>query len=221
MKTPPFALQRMGHPRNNPLLRAKRVFVVEHLVFYVKPWDKRHEGENVASELDANNLIRTIVRTLLSRPAEWLTFNFAARLAGMDRDLLAALAETRTDLFAINDDRRLKLRPGVVEQISQVGIAKWQVPARPERTELSVWHARPSSGSDSVKGLCYCALPEDSILDDLLRGSIPEDALVRTCCWKQVCRVRGHNYNSVDPETWREICQFRGYILGRENPRGF
>jgi len=171
--------------------------------------------------MDVDNLIRTIVRTLVGRPADWLTFDFAARLAGMDADLLGGLADSRPDLFAIHNDRRLKLRPKVVEQISHVGIARWQVPPLPESQERPIRHGRPGSASDFVQGSCYCEQPEDNILQDLLRGSIPEDALVRTCCWKQVCRVRGRNYNSVDPETWKEICQSRGYILGRENHRGF
>ncbi len=69
--------------------------------------------------------------------------------------------------------------------------------------------------------VCYCNRTEDKVLEDLRRGVIPDDALVRSCCGRWVCRVRGRHFNEVDPETWREIGTKRGYVLSRENPRGF
>ena len=66
---------------------------------------------------------------------------------------------------------------------------------------------------------CYCERSESAILRDLLRGRIPEEGLVNTCCWRRVCRVRANN--ELDPEVWIRICTERGYLLQRQNPRGF
>jgi hypothetical protein len=67
----------------------------------------------------------------------------------------------------------------------------------------------------------YCGRSDTDILRDIIRGCIPEDALVSGCCWQRICEVRGRNFNQVDAETWREICKERGYLFGRQNPRGF
>jgi hypothetical protein len=69
--------------------------------------------------------------------------------------------------------------------------------------------------------MCYCDSTEKTIVHDLKRGSIPEEALVNSCCWKEICRIRGRNFSAIDPEKWREICTERGYLLRRQNPRGF
>lgn len=69
--------------------------------------------------------------------------------------------------------------------------------------------------------MCYCDESDEDILDDLNREDVPSEALVRECCWKRICEVRGWNINSVDPEVWRRICTERGYLLSRQNPRGF
>ena len=67
----------------------------------------------------------------------------------------------------------------------------------------------------------YCSRSEADILADVVRGSIPSDALVNDCCWRRICQVRGRNFNQVDADTWREICAERGYVFGRQNSRGF
>lgn len=69
--------------------------------------------------------------------------------------------------------------------------------------------------------MCYCDSSDEEILGDLLREAIPKDALVRGCCWRRVCQVRGRNFNQVDAEAWSNICRERGYLLRRQNPRGF
>ncbi len=69
--------------------------------------------------------------------------------------------------------------------------------------------------------MCYCQTHEDEILDDMIEDCVPDDALVRSCCWKRICQVRGLNYHAIDPETWTELCRRRGYLLVQEGPRGF
>ena len=69
--------------------------------------------------------------------------------------------------------------------------------------------------------MCYCETPDDDVLDDIIGESIPDDALVNTCCWRRICQVRGRHFNEIDPDTWSETCRKRGYLFGRQNPRGF
>jgi hypothetical protein len=69
---------------------------------------------------------------------------------------------------------------------------------------------------------CYCGKMEKEIKHDIERGGVPDEALVRKCCWKTVCEVRGR---WCDPEAiaevLKEITRKRGYLLARQNPRGF
>lgn len=67
----------------------------------------------------------------------------------------------------------------------------------------------------------YHLQKEAEILSDLQNGTVPAGALVQSCCWKEICRVRGLNIGRVRPETWVELCGQRGYLMGRQNPRGF
>jgi hypothetical protein len=80
----------------------------------------------------------------------------------------------------------------------------------------------PPTTSVSRTG-CYCyPIPgPGEILRDLLRNALPDDALVCTGCWKEICRARGLNFKKVNRELWRETCSKRGYLIARENPRGF
>lgn len=70
---------------------------------------------------------------------------------------------------------------------------------------------------------CYgwCRKSEARILSHLKSGSFPSEALVNSCCWSWICKVRGLHYNEVDAGTWEDICRERGYVFARENPRGF
>jgi hypothetical protein len=63
---------------------------------------------------------------------------------------------------------------------------------------------------------CYCNAADFAILRDIDRGTIPEAALVRSCCWKRICRVRGRNFRAVRPDKWRELCAKRGYVFAQE-----
>jgi len=67
----------------------------------------------------------------------------------------------------------------------------------------------------------YCSNSEEQILHDLTHGSVPEEALVKKCCWTTICRVRGRHSRNIDPEIWSRICTERGYLLYRKDPRGF
>jgi hypothetical protein len=136
--------------------------------------------------------------------------------------VVGALAEYRPDLFAITKDSKLKLRLNIAEDIALQGPAKWQVPPPPPVKRIK--EIRSSHGQSAVgesAAACYCKLPDQEVLADLKEGSIPDEALVFSCCWKNICRVRGLFFNFVPPETWIEICRKRGYIQQRENPRGF
>jgi hypothetical protein len=175
-------------------------------------------------QLDEDALIRTMVGVLREHPAEWLTFkrlSFLIALPSYDADFWAAIAEYRDDLFVINADKRLKLRPAVIEETALQGMTDWRIPARPVQIERERLTGQTGESNRKSTVGCYCNLPESEILADLKVGSVPDEALVNGCCWRTICRVRGLNFNAVDPETWREICQRRGYVQQRENPRGF
>lgn len=60
--------------------------------------------------------------------------------------------------------------------------------------------------------MCYCDKDEMEILEDIRNRNIPEEALVRNCCWSQVCRIRGNAPGFVSSDTWSEICRQRGYL---------
>jgi hypothetical protein len=172
-------------------------------------------------DLDIQAIIQSMVRALHRRPAKWLTFSFLAQVIGKDIDLLGGIADSRPDIFAVSQDRRLKLRQSVVEQIAVQGIVNWRIPEIPEPRSSSGSYSRAIPGQGLAGAGCYCQLTDETILDDLKRGSPPEDALVRTCCWKRICQVRGRYFNHVEAETWQEICSYRGYLRARENPAGF
>jgi len=77
---------------------------------------------------------------------------------------------------------------------------------------------------------CYCETPREQVLADLKHGSIPDEALVRNCCYKWICKVRGtfgfglqegsSDYEN-EAEAWRELCRKMRYLRQRQNPRGF
>lgn len=68
------------------------------------------------------------------------------------------------------------------------------------------------------KPLCYCDSGGKTILTDLVEGSIPDEALVRNCCWSEICRINGRNYDAANDEEWAELCRKRTYLLMRQDP---
>jgi len=158
-------------------------------------------------------MIRFMIRQFLAHPGEFLTFRkLSFLIPGSDSDVLHAIAEQRSDLFAITkDDRSLKLFPDAVQRIIRYGV---------ERAVVEIGPSHSNTSSKQRRGRCG-HFSEEDILEDLLRCSIPPEALTRNCCWTEICRVRGLNQNLVDQESWREVCRIRGYLQERQNPRGF
>jgi len=77
---------------------------------------------------------------------------------------------------------------------------------------------------------CYCDTPQKQVLADLKHGSIPDEALVRSCCYRWICKVRaifrfglsdGSSDWEQEAEAWSELCRKKGYLRSRQNPRGF
>jgi hypothetical protein len=67
--------------------------------------------------------------------------------------------------------------------------------------------------------MCYCDLLASQLLDDLKRGTVPAEALTRSCCWEEVCRVRQWNLGDISDDDWGELCTRRGHLLGGQSPR--
>jgi hypothetical protein len=64
--------------------------------------------------------------------------------------------------------------------------------------------------------MCYCEKPEAEILEHLKRDLTPDDALLRACCWKKICKVRGNWFNEINDGVWNKICDRRGQLMGRQ-----
>ena len=67
----------------------------------------------------------------------------------------------------------------------------------------------------------YCLTPKYQVLENIQNEAIPNEALVRRCCWTTVCRVRARQMWAVDKEIWSNICAKRGYLRAQQNSRGF
>jgi hypothetical protein len=68
--------------------------------------------------------------------------------------------------------------------------------------------------------MCYCDKPEAEILADLKRDLTPDDALLRMCCWRKVCRVRGQRFMEVDDGVWNKVCDRRVQLIAKQDPMG-
>ncbi len=169
-------------------------------------------------------LIHSMVLALWRHPSEWLTFKRLSRLcaiANCDADIVGAFAGYRNDLFAISRDEKVKLQTHAVETIATTGIANWRVPEPPKRAERASAGAPAGRNAISTGAGCYCRSSHPEIIKAIRESAVPHDALLNTCCWRTLCRVRGLHPSKVDPETWRELCRRRAYIQLRQNPRGF
>jgi hypothetical protein len=65
---------------------------------------------------------------------------------------------------------------------------------------------------------CYCHSSEGTILRDIQRGAgIPDEALLKKCCWSKISTVRQkYGYKvSVRSEAWRELSTRMGTIRTR------
>jgi hypothetical protein len=164
-------------------------------------------------------MLRHMIREFLAHPAEFMTFTrlaFLIRAAtneAVSSDLLHVIAEQRSDLFIITrNDRGLKLFTDALERIVSMGVDSVIAEPAPVHSE-----AHPKYEHHR----CNHFSGDDEILDALTRCSFGPPVLTRSCCWKEICRVRGMHSNAIDADAWREICSIRGYLQERQNPRGF
>jgi hypothetical protein len=171
--------------------------------------------------LDDDSLIWKMVFVLRQHPNEWLSFRKLSRLVaipGIDEHAVASTAVYRDDLFAVHQDRRVKLRESIVEQLAHQDLANWKVPKRmvpDERRELRDRVARAIGGAE---GTCYCDVPFPTILSEIIGETVPDEALILACCWITICRVRGLYMQLVSPDIWSELCRRRVDVKHRENP---
>ena len=176
----------------------------------------------MSSGLDDEGIIRLMVLVLREHPGEWLTFRTLARLVavpGVDELVIGAFAEYRDDLFAINHDRRLKLCETAIEQIALQDATTWVVPQRPVRDERRELRNRVACAIGGAEGTCYCDVPFPKILSEIIGETVPDEALILSCCWITICRVRGPDMYLVSSDVWSELCRRRVYVRTRENPR--
>ena len=66
--------------------------------------------------------------------------------------------------------------------------------------------------------MCYCDKSESEILDHLKRSLVPDDALLRLCCWRKICKVRGQRFNELDDRTWNQLCDRRVQLNAQQKP---
>ncbi len=46
--------------------------------------------------------------------------------------------------------------------------------------------------------MCYCDNNDDTILNDLKFQVVPDEALVRNCCWTRISQVRGRSFGGTE-----------------------
>ncbi len=68
--------------------------------------------------------------------------------------------------------------------------------------------------------MCYCDKSENEILDHLKRSLVPDDALLRLCCWRKICQVREKRFNELDDRTWNALCDKRVALNAQQKPAG-
>lgn len=71
-----------------------------------------------------------------------------------------------------------------------------------------------SSSGDTRCEFCYA--PNNIILEEIQKNKLPDDVLIRNCCWKKICASRSWG-KTVDPEIWSDICKRRRHLLLIEN----
>ncbi len=178
----------------------------------------------MSSGLDDEALTRSMMIVLLQHPGEWLTFRKLSRLVAiprMDEYALGAIAEYRDDLFAMSNDRKVKLRQSALEEIAHQDVTNWIIPQRPIRDERQELRDRVARAIGGAKGTCYCDVPFPTILTEIIGETVPDEALILSCCWITICRVRGPDMHLVSSDVWSELCRRRVYVQRRENPRDF
>jgi len=61
---------------------------------------------------------------------------------------------------------------------------------------------------------CYHRFPESIIFTDIQRGTVPEEALRKSCCWSKISEVRGKHRRKIGirSATWLDLCSRMGTI---------
>src|SRR5260370_15403264 len=133
----------------------------------------------MSSGLDDEALTRSMMIVLLQHPGEWVTFRKLSRLVAiprMDEYALGAIAEYRDDLFAMSNDRKVKLRQSALEEIAHQDVTNWIIPQRPIRDERQELRDRVARAIGGAKGTCYCDVPFPTILTEIIGETVPDEA---------------------------------------------
>jgi hypothetical protein len=171
--------------------------------------------------LDDESLIWKMVFVLRNHPNEWFSFGKLRRLIaipGGDENVIAAISGYRDDLFAVHQDRRVKLRESIVGQLARQDLANWKVPKRMVPDERRELRDRVACAIGGAEGTCYCDVPVPKILSEIIGETVPDEALILACCWITICRVRGLYMQLVSSDAWSELCRRRVDVKHRENP---
>ncbi len=59
---------------------------------------------------------------------------------------------------------------------------------------------------------CYCERPWYEIAKDLDKGTIPDSALIKKCCWKRICKINLSKVINLGRYDWKELCKRRGHL---------
>lgn len=57
--------------------------------------------------------------------------------------------------------------------------------------------------------MCYCDKPETEIGKDVKDGKVPDEMLLRDCCWRKICKVRGMWFQEIGDLAWARLCDKR------------
>ena len=172
--------------------------------------DSGNAGNNWDQYIPA--MIRLIMRELVAHPGEFVTFSkLSQSMNGIPPEVLHAIAEQGRNLFRITrNDKAIRLYPETFELVIRQGL----------EATASEASSAPPNATRYERDNCGHGIDEN-IIPDLAGCSLSAEMLTRTCCWKEICRLRALHRDRVDDETWKEICRIRGYLLVRQNPRGF
>jgi len=59
---------------------------------------------------------------------------------------------------------------------------------------------------------CYCEKSWLEIAKDLDEGVIPDEALIKKCCWKRICQINAKKVKNLCRSDWSALCKRRGHL---------
>jgi hypothetical protein len=64
---------------------------------------------------------------------------------------------------------------------------------------------------------CYHLFPEHIIFRDIQRGSVPDEALRKSCVWSRICEVRWKYRHKIGihSDAWNALCTRMGTVRHR------